>query len=110
MTTFNLNNCFQKFKSDISGINLPEKFTFPFVYEPTEIALIASKELKEHIVSNKWNHNFDSNQPNLPPVGKMFGVLVVQSTNGELFCFERDPFIYSVFCVPNPSPVFLTST
>ena len=23
--------------------------------------------------------------------------------------FERDPFIYSVFCVPNPSPVFLTS-
>ena len=84
MTTFNPNNCFQKFKSDISEINLPEKFTFPFVYEPTEIALIASKELKEHIVSNKWNHNFDSNQPNLPPVGKMFGVLVVQSTNGEL--------------------------
>ena len=23
--------------------------------------------------------------------------------------FERDPFIYSVFCVPNPSPDFLTS-
>ena len=84
MTAFDPNNCFQKFKSDISGIKLPEKFTFPFVYEPTEIALVASKELKEHIVSNKWNHNFDSNQPNLPPVGKMFGVLVVQSKNGEL--------------------------
>ena len=46
--------------------------------------MVASKELKAHILSNEWNHNFDSNQSNLPPVGKMFGVLVVQSANGDL--------------------------
>lgn len=84
MTAFNPNNCFQKFKSDISSIQIPKKFTFPFVYEPSDIAVVASKELKAHILSNEWNHNFDSNQPNLPPVGKMFGVLVVQSANGDL--------------------------
>ena len=84
MPAYNPNKCFQKFKSDISAIKLPGKFTFPFVYEPSEIALLASKELKQHIRSTEWNHNFDSNQPELPPVGKMFGVLVVQSTNGDL--------------------------
>ncbi len=84
MASFNPNNCFQKFKSNISSIKLPEKFTFPFYYEPTEIALVASKELKNHIFSSKWHHNFDINQPNLPPVGKMFGVLVVESKNGEI--------------------------
>ena len=37
-------NCFQKFNSDLRGVKLPEKFTFPFVYEPSEIALIAANE------------------------------------------------------------------
>ncbi|MBI34064.1 MAG: RNA pseudouridine synthase [Flavobacteriales bacterium] len=84
MPTFNPSNCFQKFNEDVSGIKLPEKFTFPFLYEPSEIALVAVNELKKCIQSRDWNHNFDSNQPSLPPVGKMFGVLVVQSTNGDL--------------------------
>ena len=52
MTAFNPNNCFQKFKSDISSIQIPKKFTFPFVYEPSDIAVVASKELKAHILSN----------------------------------------------------------
>lgn len=81
---FNSINCFQKFNSDLRGVKLPEKFTFPFVYEPSEIALIAANELREHLNSNEWNHNFEFNQPSLPPVGKMFGVLVVKSSEGNL--------------------------
>lgn len=82
--TYNPNNCFQKFQSDVSHIKLPNKFTFPFVYEPHEIAYKAAEELENYIVNNEWNHNFDTNQPNLPPFGKMFGVLVVSNSKGEL--------------------------
>ena len=81
---FNSINCFQKFTSDLKDIKLPKRFTFPFVYEPAEIALIAANELREHLISNEWNHNFEFNQPSLPPVGKMFGVLVVKSSTGDL--------------------------
>ena len=84
MTAFNSKNCFQKFKSDISSIKLPDNFTFPFIYEPAKIALVAADELKQHIISNDWEHNFDTNKPSLPPVGKMFGVLVVHSMSGEI--------------------------
>lgn len=76
--------CFQSFKTDISHISLPDKFTFPFVYEPHEIALVASKELEEHITKSNWEHNFYDNRPDLTPIGKMFGVLVVQTKSGEL--------------------------
>ena len=84
MSDFDPINCFQQFNSNINGVELPEKFTFPFVYEPSKIALIAADELKEHLVSNKWNHNFEFNLPSSPPLGKMFGVLVVKSSKGEL--------------------------
>lgn len=84
MTAFNSKNCFQKFISDISSIELPNRFTFPFVYEPAKIALVAADELKQHIISNEWDHNFDTNKTSLPPVGKMFGVLVVQTMRGEI--------------------------
>ncbi len=81
---YDSSKCFQKFKSDVSHISLPDKFTFPFFYEPHEIALIAAKELEEHIESSEWEHNFYDNRPDLTPVGKMFGVLVVKNENGEL--------------------------
>jgi len=78
--------CFTPFQSDVSGIPLPEKFTFPFYYEPHPIAICAAEQLQEFIQQSvDWNHNFglDSTDPS-HPIGKMFGVLVVKNSEGKL--------------------------
>ncbi|WP_341908349.1 pseudouridine synthase [Fluviicola taffensis] len=74
------------FKSDISGIALPEKFTFPFYYDPHPLALMAIDQLQDYLsTQTELNHNFglDREQDGLI-IGKMFGVLVVQDKQGEL--------------------------
>lgn len=74
------------FQNDISAIQLPEKFTFPFFYEPHELSKIAAKELQNYLqAQTDWEHNFglDTSQDGLI-IGKMFGVLVVQNQNNEL--------------------------
>jgi tRNA pseudouridine32 synthase/23S rRNA pseudouridine746 synthase len=77
---------FQPFKTNISGISLPEKFTFPFYYEPHELSIIASTELQEYLeTQSDFEHNFglQENQEGLV-IGKMFGVLVCQNQEEEL--------------------------
>lgn len=77
---------FQHFKTNISGISLPEKFTFPFYYEPHPLSEIAAKELQEYLeTQSDFNHNFGlkENQEGYV-IGKMFGVLVCQDEKGEL--------------------------
>lgn len=77
---------FQPFKTNISGINLPEKFTFPFYYEPNELSIIAAQELQNYLENQTdFEHNFGlkENQQGFV-IGKMFGVLVCQNENGEL--------------------------
>lgn len=77
---------FQPFKTNISGISLPEKFTFPFYYEPHELSIIASTELQNYLENQTdFEHNFGLNptQKGLV-IGKMFGVLVCQNDVGEL--------------------------
>jgi tRNA pseudouridine32 synthase/23S rRNA pseudouridine746 synthase len=77
---------FQYFKTDISGIQLPEKFTFPFYYEPHSLAKIATKEIQEYLESQTdFEHNFglDTTKTDLP-IGKMFGVLIVQNKLNEV--------------------------
>jgi tRNA pseudouridine32 synthase / 23S rRNA pseudouridine746 synthase len=81
MSTF-----FHLFKSNISGIPLPEKFTFPFYYQPHELSRIASIELQKYLeTQTDFKHNFglDAIQKGLV-IGKMFGVLVCQNKNGQL--------------------------
>ena len=81
-----MKNIFQPFKSDISGISLPEKFTFPFYYEPHELSILASHELQSYLeTQTNFEHNFGlrENQEGLV-IGKMFGVLVCQNSNDEL--------------------------
>ena len=81
-----MKNIFQPFKSDISGISLPEKFTFPFYYEPHELSILASNELQSYLeTQTNFEHNFGlrENQEGLV-IGKMFGVLVCQNSNDEL--------------------------
>jgi len=75
-----------RFQSDISTIEIPEKFTFPFYYSPSEISKIAVEELKTYIHNQQdWNHRFakSENKDGLV-IGKMFGVLVVKDSNNKL--------------------------
>jgi len=77
---------FQTFKTTISGINLPENFTFPFYYEPHPLAVIASQELQEYLKNQThFEHNFGLIEgQNGLVIGKMFGVLVCRNQLGEL--------------------------
>lgn len=78
--------CFHSFQTNISTIPLPEKFTFPFYYEPHKLSIIAANELQNYLkTQTDFEHNFglDEKQKGLQ-IGKMFGVLVVQNQNDEL--------------------------
>ena len=76
------NTIFNLFKTDISKITPPERFTFPFYYDPHPLALVAVKELQSYLANQTdFVHDFgiDGNG-----VGKMFGVLVVKKESGEI--------------------------
>ncbi len=75
---------FIPFASSISSIKLPERFTFPFYYEPHALCRLAAKELQDYLSTQKdWQHNFGLDpQKEGMIIGKMFGVLVVQDQNG----------------------------
>ena len=76
---------FQFFKEDISNISLPEKFTFPFSYQPHELAKIAMKEIQEYLESQSdFSHPFFHTEEAQTAIGKMFGVLVVQTSEGKV--------------------------
>ena len=80
------NQFFQPFSTDISGISLPEKFTFPFYYQPHPLSEMAALELQNYLESQtNFDHNFglDATQNGLV-IGKMFGILVCQNEKGEL--------------------------
>lgn len=80
------NFLFQYFKQEVSEVLLPEKFTFPFYYEPHQLSIIAANEVQNYLENQKdWQHNFglDSTQTGME-IGKMFGVLVVQNQENEL--------------------------
>ena len=77
---------FQYFKTNISEVQLPEKFTFPFYYEPHLLAKIASNEIQEYLESQKdFYHDFGLEEGHSDSaIGKMFGVLVVENTENKL--------------------------
>ncbi|MGJ1430406.1 pseudouridine synthase [Sphingobacterium spiritivorum] len=72
------------FSQDIQGIPVPEKFTFPFCYEPHALSIIASDELQHYLQhQSEWQHNFGlGNSSGQQVIGKMFGVLVVTDSSG----------------------------
>lgn len=74
------------FKHTTSGIDRPEKFTFPFCYDPHPLSIAAAQELQEYLrVQNDFDHNFgleDGQSGSI--IGKMFGVLVVETQEGDL--------------------------
>ncbi len=78
--------CFIPFSESVDHIPLPERFTFPFYYDPHPLCILAAEDIQNHIETQQdWVHNFG-----LDPtkegyvIGKMFGVLVVQKKNQEI--------------------------
>ncbi|MBQ4889809.1 RNA pseudouridine synthase [Shewanella sp. MMG014] len=83
---------FIQFNESVADIPLPEKFTFPFFYQPHPLAIKASEQLQQHLMhQTDWQHNFGVTQSHapeslqsLPVIGKMFGVLVVKDAHNQL--------------------------
>lgn len=66
-----------RFHRDISSIEPPRLFTWPFHYVPHPLAIIAAEEVQSYIHGcEAWREEIAA--------GKMFGVLVVRDGNGEL--------------------------
>lgn len=65
---------------------LPERFTFPFCYDPHPLALIAADELQHYLGSqDHFEHNFGLTPGQKGPViGKMFGVLIIRDPEGKV--------------------------
>jgi len=77
---------FQYFSTPITEYELPSKFTFPFYYEPHILCEIASTEVQNYLkTQTDFEHNFglDTSKKGMP-IGKMFGVLVVQNQQNEI--------------------------
>ncbi|MDC5842139.1 pseudouridine synthase [Vibrio europaeus] len=82
------NQLFTRFDSDIQSYPLPEKFTFPFYYQPHPLCVLAAQQLQRHLtVQQAWHHDFGIDG-NPEGTGKMFGVLLVQSPEGEIGYFS----------------------
>ncbi|MCJ8301292.1 RluA family pseudouridine synthase [Shewanella sp.] len=86
-------HCFTSFKASIAEFSLPERFTFPFYYEPHPLCLLAANELQQHLeTQTDWQHDFGLreakgsglNVDGSDGLGKMFGVLLVKNEQGEL--------------------------
>ncbi len=68
-----------RFHSLTSTDKLPELFTYPFNYSPDKLSLRASTELINYLNKN-WKDFFFKKSS----IGKMFGVLVVKNSSGQL--------------------------
>ncbi len=73
-------------ESLIKEIALPERFTFPFYYEPHSLTKYAAAELQQYLETlPDLDHNFGlTNDTDEPAIGKMFGVLVVADQMGKV--------------------------
>ena len=70
--------------SVINELPPPERFTFPFYYEPHPLASIAAAELQHYLETlTGLDHNFGFDEQQ-GAIGKMFGVLVVRDKVGKV--------------------------
>ncbi|MFP9115249.1 pseudouridine synthase [Flavobacterium sp. RHBU_3] len=70
----------------MAGNTLPQRFTFPFFYDPHPLTRIAAEALQHYLQEQAaLDHNFGltEGQEGLV-IGKMFGVLVVQDKEGNV--------------------------
>lgn len=73
-------------EGELSGISLPERFTFPFYYDPHPLTKIAAEHLQQYLeAQTELDHNFGLHaDAEGMVIGKMFGVLVVQDAEGRI--------------------------
>lgn len=65
------------YNKDISSIPRPSQFTYPFHYTPHPLCIEAARELKEYLtLQSDWQEELEE--------GKMFGVMAVESQEGEV--------------------------
>ena len=71
---------------EVAGIALPERFTYPFYYEPHPLTKIAAARLQHYLeTQTSLDHNFGlTADKDGAVIGKMFGVLIVQDIEGKL--------------------------
>ena len=68
---------FHHFSNSIIDISLPQKFTYPFYYTPHLLCTLATEQVQEYLCSQfSWKDELNQ--------GKMFGVLIVQNSTGEI--------------------------
>ncbi|BCG64920.1 MAG: tRNA pseudouridine32 synthase/23S rRNA pseudouridine746 synthase [Methyloprofundus sp.] len=80
-------NYFISFKESIDSYSLPERFTFPFYYQPHPLCLLAVNELQSHLTTQQeWQHDFGITANKTTAIGKMFGVLLVRNKANEIGC------------------------
>lgn len=78
-------HCFTPFTSSIEHFELPERFTYPFYYEPHPLCLVAAEQLQQHLeTQTDWQHNFGLDGNTESATGKMFGVLLVRNQQGQI--------------------------
>jgi len=79
-------SCFTPFSESIDGYTLPERFTYPFYYQPHPLCILAAKELQNHLLTQTdWHHDFGIDSfVEGTNIGKMFGVMVVKNSDGEI--------------------------
>lgn len=88
-----LASCFTPFSQFIDDIALPEKFTFPFYYQPHAIAVAAVQQLQQQleqlplsflVTDTLLKTKTVESAVNETSSGKMFGVLVVENSAGKV--------------------------
>lgn len=78
-------SCFLPLVLTAEFSELPQKLDFPFYYDPKPLAVEAAKRLQARLEKEDFNHNFGIGQvERRNAIGKMFGVLVVESRTGEI--------------------------
>ncbi|MBR3453099.1 MAG: RNA pseudouridine synthase [Muribaculaceae bacterium] len=68
---------FHRLESEATAVELPQRFTCPFCYEPHPLALMAVEQVQRYVASrNDWAEEMGA--------GKMLGVLVARDREGRL--------------------------
>ena len=80
MSTVSSTTFLHRFDASHTTIDLPERFTFPFCYEPHPLTLLAAQKLQT------WLNGQPAFSEEKTPMaeGKMFGVLAVRDNTGTL--------------------------
>jgi tRNA pseudouridine32 synthase/23S rRNA pseudouridine746 synthase len=78
-------SCFLPIKLTTEFSDLPKKLDYPFYYDPKSLAVEAAKQLQARLKKEDFNHNFGIGKTlRGNAIGKMFGVLVVENSSGEI--------------------------